>query len=243
MKALLRRAPCAFQTTQLSIIVRAGGGAPDALRALCETYWEPLYSFIRARGSTREDAEELTQQLFAALLVPGALAKFDPSRGRFRSWLRGAAAHLLSNERDRRAALRHGGGWTRLDVDVEAAEGTFQLDAQRALAPDQLFDRVWARTVTRRVLGRIRAEFEKEGKEAAFARLEALLSGEGPETSEADEAEVRGKNVVALRVERHRLKEKARARCLRYLREEIGQTVADPAAIDDEIRILFRALE
>jgi RNA polymerase sigma-70 factor (ECF subfamily) len=229
MKTLTRRASYAFETTQLGVIMSAGTGAPDALRALCETYWEPLYFFIRARGSTREDAEELTQQLFAALLVPGVLAKFDPSRGRFRGWLRGAAAHLLANERDRRTALRNGGGWTRLDLDVEAAEGTFQ--------------RAWARTVTRRVLERIRAEFEQEGKKAAFARLEALLSGEGSDTSEEDEAEIRGKNVVALRVERHRLKEKARARCLRYLREEIGRTVASQAAVDDEIRILFRALE
>jgi RNA polymerase sigma-70 factor (ECF subfamily) len=243
MKTLTRRASYAFETTQLGVIMSAGTGAPDALRALCETYWEPLYFFIRARGSTREDAEELTQQLFAALLVPGVLAKFDPSRGRFRGWLRGAAAHLLANERDRRTALRNGGGWTRLDLDVEAAEGTFQQDAQRALGPEQLFDRAWARTVTRRVLERIRAEFEQEGKKAAFARLEALLSGEGSDTSEEDEAEIRGKNVVALRVERHRLKEKARARCLRYLREEIGRTVASQAAVDDEIRILFRALE
>ncbi|MDB4980755.1 MAG: hypothetical protein JWM82_1507 [Myxococcales bacterium] len=243
MRTMTSRPASAFRTTQLRVIEGAGAGAPDALRALCETYWEPLYFFIRARGSAREDAEELTQQLFASLLVPGVLAKFDPRRGRFRSWLRGAAAHLLSNERDRRTARKHGGGWTRLDVDVDAAEGTFQQEAQRALGPDQLFDRIWARTVTQRVLGRIRVEFEKEGKEAAFARLEGLLSGEGSDTSEADEAEVRGKNVVALRVERHRLKEKARARCLRYLREEIGQTVANPEAFDDEIRILFRAFD
>jgi RNA polymerase sigma-70 factor (ECF subfamily) len=241
MKTVNLRA--AFRTTRLSVIARASVGAPDALRWLCETYWGPLYSFIRAGGRAREDAEELTQQLFAALVAPGALAKFDPRRGRFRSWLRGAAVHLLDNERDRRAALKRGGGWTRLDVDVDAAEGTFQQDAQRPLAPDQAFDRAWARTITNRVLARLRAEFEREGRRAPYARLEALLSGEGPETTEAEEAVARGKKVVALRVERHRMKEEAHERCLEYLREEIGQTVANAAAIDDEIRILFRALD
>lgn len=230
-----------FATTHTSLIARARGGERDALGELCRAYWQPLYVFFRARGCAPADAEELTQQLLASLMVPGELAAFDPERGRFRRWLRGAARHLLLNDLKRVRAAKNGGGWTRLDLDMGSAEESFQLDIQRGLNADQLFDRCWAEIVAKRVLARVRADCEQEGKGAAYARLAAFtLDDDETPAAQPGSAE---KSVVALRVERHRLKERVRARCLRYLREEIGATVARPEVIDDEIRVLFDAVE
>jgi DNA-directed RNA polymerase specialized sigma24 family protein len=223
-----------FATTQPSLIARARGGARDALGELCQAYWQPIYCFFRARGCPPADAEELTQRLFATLVAPGELASFDPERGRFRCWLLGAAWHVMLNDLKRARAPKHGGGWVRIEVDLGGAEEIFQLEARRGLDADRLFDRCWAETVARRVLARVRADCEQEGRGEAYARLAAfVLDDDDP----ADD-----RTTGALRVERHRLKKRVRARCLRYLREEIGMTVASPDAIDDEIRVLFDAL-
>lgn len=231
-----------FATTQPGLIARARDGSRDALGELCRAYWRPLYVFFRARGCAPADAEELTQRLCASLISPGELAAFDPERGRFRRWLRGAARHLLLNDLKRERAHKHGGGWTRIDVEVGAAEQSFQLDVQRGLGADRLFDRCWAETVAARVLARVRTDCEQEGKGAAYARLAAFVLGEEQDAAGADAGPPEG-SLVALRVERHRLKERVRARCLRYLREEIAATVTCVDAIDDEIRVLFDALE
>lgn len=231
-----------FATTQPGLIARARAGSRDALGEICRAYWRPLYVFFRARGCAPADAEELTQRLFASLMTPGELAAFDPERGRFRRWLRGAARHLMLNDLKRERARKHGGGWTRIDVDVGAAEQSFQLELARGLGADQLFDRCWAEAVAARVLDRVRADCEQEGKGEAYARLASFVLGDEEGTAAA-EAEPPEMSLGAMRVERHRLKERVRARCLRYLREEIATTVARADAIDDEIRVLFDALE
>src|SRR5688500_10170028 len=50
----------AFLTTRWSLVQRAGGAdaeqAREALAALCETYWYPLYTFVRCKGVQAEDA-------------------------------------------------------------------------------------------------------------------------------------------------------------------------------------------
>lgn len=232
-----------FATTQPGLIARARGGGREALGELCRAYWQPIYIFFRAQGCAPPDAEELTQQLFASLVVPGELTAFDPERGRFRRWLRGSARHLLLNDFKRVRSGKRGGGWVRVDVDMSEVEERFQLDAQRGLGADRLFDRCWAETMVRRVLARVRADCEQEGKGAAYARLAAFVVGDDGVAEGAEDPGVAEKTVVALRVERHRLKERVRARTLRYLREEIALTVASQDAIDDEIRVLFDALE
>jgi RNA polymerase sigma-70 factor (ECF subfamily) len=153
------------------------------------------------------------------------------------------ARHLLLNDIKRAQAGKHGGGWLRIDVDMAGAEESFRLDAPRGLDADQLFDHCWAETVASRALARVRADCEQEGRGAAYARLAAFVAGDEDEEAGAAGSEAAEKADGALRVERHRLKERVRARCLRYLREEIAATVEAPEAIDDEIRVLFDALE
>jgi RNA polymerase sigma-70 factor (ECF subfamily) len=243
MGRLLRRAIARFQTTQWSRVIEAGrGGGREALAELCQAYWQPSYCFIRARGFSPDDAEDLTQGLFASLLAPGALDKVDPRRGMFRSWLRSTARHFLCNEVDRRRAKIRGGGQVPISIDGDLAEEGLRLASGEAEMPDRIFDRRWALTVTARALERVRADYVREGKGDAFGRLEKLLSGEELEITDADLSRLLGRTAVDLRVERCRMKKRLEARYRRYLREEIGETVAGEREVDDEIRYLLDAL-
>src|SRR3954453_9987809 len=103
-----------FATTRWSMVLAAGKGeSPDAdaaLAGLCQTYWYPLYAFVRRLGHQPADAQDLTQAFFARLLEKHYLQAADPERGRFRSFLLSAVKHFLSKERDRDKAHKRGGG-------------------------------------------------------------------------------------------------------------------------------------
>jgi len=94
-----------FATTRWSLVLDAGAEMTPrgraALGTLCELYWYPLYAYLRRRGQTAEDAQDLTQGFFARLLEKQALNVVDPSRGRFRSFLLASLDHYVSNQRDR----------------------------------------------------------------------------------------------------------------------------------------------
>ena len=114
----------AFATTHWSVVLTAGDSDPDrartALSQLCEGYWYPLYAFLRRRGSGAEEARDLTQGFFADLLERGDLGGADPERGRFRSFLLTALKNFAANAHEREAALKRGGGRSRLSLDFEA---------------------------------------------------------------------------------------------------------------------------
>src|SRR5262245_3159309 len=80
-----------FHTTRWSLISAARAGesvaAREALGELYQTYWYPLYAYIRRRGHTPDAAQDLTQEFFTRLLETEALAGVERGRGRFRSFL------------------------------------------------------------------------------------------------------------------------------------------------------------
>src|SRR5262245_755460 len=93
-----------FHTTPWSAVLTARGddstAAYAALSVLCQTYWYPLYAYIRRRGHPPEEAADLTQAFFARLLEKNYLADLTPGMGRFRSFLLAALKHFLANEWD-----------------------------------------------------------------------------------------------------------------------------------------------
>ena len=84
--------------------------AQDALAHLCQTYWPPLYAYLRRRGYSPEDAQDLTQGFFAQLLKRNAVAAVNPEKGRFRSFLLASFNHFLSDEWDKARAQKRGAG-------------------------------------------------------------------------------------------------------------------------------------
>ncbi len=76
---------------------------------LCRAYWYPLYAFVRRRGHSREEAQDLTQEFFSRLLEKNTLAVVDRSKGKFRSFLLASVKHLLVNEWNRSQVQKRGG--------------------------------------------------------------------------------------------------------------------------------------
>jgi DNA-directed RNA polymerase specialized sigma24 family protein len=231
-----------FPPTHWSIVLAAAqAGSPEAdqaLAKLCETYWYPLYAFARRQGSSPSDAEDLTQAFFLHLLQKNTLAAADRARGRFRNFLLTALKHFLINAWHRGQAKKQGGGHVLVPLDTDSAETRYGAEPADDASPEKLYDRNWAWTLLDRVLARLRAELEADGKGALFDRLKPALMGEPIRPSSAEVAAEFKLTKPALRMAVHRLRRRFR----KLLREEIAPTVASPEEIDDEIRHLFAAL-
>jgi RNA polymerase sigma factor (sigma-70 family) len=238
-----RPAPTHFPTTHWSRVIAAGDPAAplarQSLAALCDAYWYPLYAYIRRRGHTPEQAQDLTQEFFAVILEKGLLAKADPGRGRFRAFLRTVCANYLANQHDRETARKRGGGRALLSIDAADAAGRYALEPAHELTPERIFDRTWALTVLSRVFEQLQREYDDSGRGAAFSELRALITHGSQAPSYETIAARLGTTVGAVRVAVHRL----RRRYGILLRCEIAATVDDPVEVDDEIRALFAALQ
>jgi len=230
-----------FATTHWSLVLAAAQDRrPDAqaaLATLCQTYWYPLYYYVRRRGHRPDEAQDLTQAFFAALLEKEYLRVADPERGRFRSFLLASLNHFLANEWDRARAQKRGGGKV-ISMDVADAESRYSLEPADNLTAETLFERQWAMTLLDQVLTELREELARGGKQPLFDRLKGFLGGGAPGASYGQVAAELGMTEGAVKTAVHRLRRHYR----RLLRARIAQTVASAEEIDDEIRHLFAAL-
>jgi RNA polymerase sigma-70 factor (ECF subfamily) len=231
-----------FPTTCWSRVVAAGDPAgPDAraaLEALCRDYWYPLYAFIRRRGRSASEAEDLVQGFFTDLLERGTLVALDRSKGRFRAFLIAACAHFLANRRDHERAQKRGGGRKIFSHDQADAEGRYGREPAHDLTAERLYERQWALTLLGHVLDRLEAEAAAAGKGPLFARLRPALQGDALAPSYRDIGAALGLTEGAVRVAAHRF----RARYRETVRAEVARTIDDPAAVDEEIGALLDAL-
>jgi RNA polymerase sigma factor (sigma-70 family) len=239
---LMSRGFSGFATTHWSLVLAAGKSpstdAQAALEALCQTYWYPLYAYVRRQGHQPDDAQDLTQAFFARVLEKHYLQTADPERGRFRSFLLTAFKRFLSKERDREKVKKRGGGMKLLPLDFEAGERRYNLEPAHELTAEKIFEQRWALTVLDRVFARLRDEFDQAGKHREFESLKTYLTGEaGTPSYQAVAAELE-MTEGAVKVAVHRLRRRYRG----LVREEIAQTVAEPEDVDEELQHLFAAL-
>ena len=221
----------------------AGEGRPTAdaraaLTTLCETYWYPLYAFLRGRGHGPADAEDLTQAFFAMLLEKQVLRHADPSRGRFRSFLLTALQNFAANVHARNTAAKRGGGIPVLPLEFETAEGRFMLEPASGDSPERSFDRRWALTLLDRAMSRLHHEALSRKREDQFEALKPYLTGDDPQFSYVTTAATLGMSEGAVKVAVHRLRRRFRD----IVRDQISQTVATPDEIEDELRHLWSAV-
>src|SRR5262245_56201872 len=216
-----------FQTTQWSVVLRAGSGDAEhqaALATLCQDYWRPVYSYIRWRGHDIEAARDLTQGFFAALLERHGLEAARRERGRFRDFLLASVKNYLGHERERDRALKRGGGRppVRIDPDPEASFAGVPAPATHE-TPEQLFERRWAMTVLDQTMLALEADMEREGSVARFETLHPYLVSdtEPPHAALAQELKI---SESAVRVALHRLRHRFGA----ALRDRVSRTLEDP---------------
>ena len=237
-----------FVTTRWSLILSAAHfgseeqRARDALAELCRTYWRPIFSFVRGRGYSIEDAQDLTQDFFVTILKNDWLQHADRNRGRFRSLLLRSLQNFLINAAEKSHTCKRGGGvefvswhdWTSdASSDLSILAATLE-----SLPPERLFDLTWAATVVEHALQRLREESESKGKLWLFQTLSPLLTEERDEVSYAELSAELGIAETMVKKQLHNMRQRYRS----LLRAEVSQTVEDLADVDDEIRYLCASL-
>lgn len=229
-----------FVTTHWSVVLAASqpqaAGHHDALERLCRTYWYPVYAFVRRKGHSASDAEDLTQEFFSRLLAKEWLVGIEENGSRFRSFLLTAVSRFLANEHDRVTAAKRGGGMTMLNL--EDAEERFVAEGSASETAERAYDRNWAILVMHTALTRLAEEAQEEGRGAIFGALSPFLSRE-PQPGEYEELAGQLKmSVNSLGVAVHRLRRRYREE----VRVTIGGTVAVPGEVDEELRHLIAVL-
>jgi len=231
-----------FATTHWSVVRAAGKSSStqqrEALETLCQSYWFPLYAFLRRRGYESHQAEDLTQAFFGHLLEKKELGTADPKYGKFRSFLLIRLKGFLSDERDRANALKRGGGRRIVSLSVQTAEGQYDLEPEDRLSPEMLFEKSWALTVLERTMDRLEADMANANKQRLFEHLKVYLTTEKDAVPYEGVAAELHMTAAAVRVAVHRMRRRYR----RLLRDEISQTVGDDDQVDEEMACLFAAL-
>lgn len=214
------------------------GQARAALGELFQIYWYSLYAYIRRRGYGEHDAEDFVQGFCLHLQEKNALAKADPRRGKFRTFLLTSLQNFLANQQARSRAQKRGGGRDMIFLDSEEASARYRLEPVDRLTPEAIFDTRWAHAVLEETLAGLRADFVERGKERLFDGLASFLSADEPVHSYQQAAIRLGLPLSAIKTSVHRLRQDYRAK----LREEIARTVSTPEEVDDELRYLRKVL-
>jgi DNA-directed RNA polymerase specialized sigma24 family protein len=239
-----------FAPTHWSVIVAAGKSESEperaavALRELCQAYWTPLYTFVRTRGYSVHDAQDLTQSFFAHLIEHEIYARADRAKGKFRSFLLTSLKNFLADSYSHAHAAKRGGAHDFLPLDegrAEAAESLFQTHFGNGEpnGEDRLFERSWAAALVGAGLERLAAEYQREGKQSLFQQLKVFLTGSADPLPSYDHL-VKQMGLPASTLRSHVTRLRMRYREL--LRAEVRQTVASEAEVDEELHELFRVL-
>ena len=213
-------------------------GAAAALAELCRTYWYPLYAFVRRKGHSPEEAQDLTQGFFARMLEKNYVAQAERERGRFRTFLLAALTHFLADEWDKTQRLKRGGGLEIVSFDAASAEKRYRLEPVEQLDAAKLYERRWVTTLFDKVLARMEEEFRDSGKVRLFEGLKSYLIATDSGVSYAQLGATLGLKEDAVKQAVHRMRRRYRE----LFREEIAQTVAGPDEVEDELKHLFAVL-
>jgi RNA polymerase sigma-70 factor (ECF subfamily) len=237
-----RHGAVAFTTTHWSVVLAAKGQSPaaqEALERLCQTYWWPIYGFVRHQGYKPEEAQDLTQSFFARLLERRDFETVRQERGRLRSYLLASVKNFLSKARDRELTIKRGEGQPLISLDDLLARERADEEPAHRLSADRIYERRWALTLLEQVLARLGAEYEAVGKLPLFERLKELLAGESGQPSQAKIAAEMQMTENAVKQAFHRLRHRYR----QLLREEIAHTVAVQGDVENELRYFMSVLQ
>jgi RNA polymerase sigma factor (sigma-70 family) len=232
-----------FHTTDWTIILQAAESrvpatSQRALSDFCEAYWPPLYTFVRRRGYSPSDAQDLVQGFFAHLLKQNTLRRVDRDKGKLRTFLLGSLQHFLANEYDRNQTLKRGGGIQHLSIEDQLPATEAALAEETHLDDTASYDQAWLTTLVSRAWQQLERECVAEGKGQILQELGPYLRGG---SIRPDQQEIATRLKVPFGTLRTILR-RLRQRYREILRQEIGRTVSDPSQVDDELHYLHRLL-
>jgi RNA polymerase sigma factor (sigma-70 family) len=240
--------PARFTTTRWSVVLAcADGRAPtetarEALTQLCQTYWRPIFAFVRRQGYSVPDAQDLTQDFFVMILDGHLLQRADPNRGRFRSLLLKALSDFLKDAHDKKRALKRGGNVHFIPWDEWMSELPSQFSVSRqeleTWPAEKIFDAHWAASVVEHALSRLAEECEQRGRRRVFDVLSSCLAAEREEVSYATFSKRLGVPETAVKRLVHQLRKRYRT----LVREEVAQTIETADDLEDELRYLCATL-
>lgn len=231
-----------FATTSWSMVNRAAEPesveTKSALSTLCQSYWYPLYAFVRRKGYSKADAEDLTQAFFTELLEKRKLSAADESRGKFRTFLLASLDHFVQNQWRATQAKSRGGGKNILSIDFAVAEDRYANEPFHELTAEKVFERNWALAILNQALQQVRLQYEQANKLELFEALKIYL-GQGTPVPYKEVAKQIGMREGAVKVAVHRLRE----RYGEQLRLQTTHTIDDFSEVDGELRTLLEALQ
>jgi len=221
------------------VVLAAGEGctreAQTALETLCRDYWYPIYLYVRRKGHTPADAEDLTQEFFAQLIRKEHLRLADRRKGKFRTFLLATLDYFLAREWSRAHRQKRGGQFSFISLEEENAEDRHPFEPPDNQTPEEAYARQWAMTVLRQTMDLLEGECATSGKRQLFEATRHLLSGERGGDTYSEIGGRLGMAGGAVRVAVHRL----RQRYAELLLSEISRTVSSPDEVDDELQFLL----
>jgi len=232
-----------FRTTRWTMVLTAadlnGPEGEEALAQLCQEYWLPLYSFIRRKGHSPEETQDLIQGFFEQLVSKHYLNMADRERGKFRTFLLSAVCHFLSNQAKAQRREKRGGKYVFVSLEGQAAEEVYLDEPVDRHTPESIFERQWALAVLQKAMTALRRDYTQAGKTTLFETAYPFLTEPTAAPPLSDVAGKLGLTEPALRVAIHRM----RRNYGNLIRREIAETVMDPSEVEGEVRHLRQALE
>ena len=165
----------AFLSTRWSLVITARGPtstvAQSALDELCRIYWYPLYCFIRRRGYTPADAEDLVQGFFVHMFRRHFFEQADPAQGRLRGFLLQSLDYFLTDQHRHQAAIKRGGEVEIVPLDLTGVQERYSHEPATNETPEECYDRQWALLLLQRVIATLGEMWRQKGKAELYAAL------------------------------------------------------------------------
>lgn len=176
-----------FPDTNRSAIAAVRSNEPHirqrAFDAILNSYWKPVYKYIRIKwDANNEDAKDLTQGFFANAFEKNHLAGYDASKASFQTFLRTCVDGFIANQRKAERRLKRGGGLDHVSLDFNSAENELTSHPPApGLSPEEYFQREWTRNLFALSVQTLREKCEDSGNGARFLLFERYDLDDSPE--------------------------------------------------------------
>ena len=184
-------------STHPSIFLRLQESDPAprelAWRQFYERYGPLIESYARRKGATKQQADEVVQDVIGGFFATSPRFVYDPSRGRFRAYLKTCAHHALGRIRGSIAPKQ--------DVPID------EMTLVDAHDDEQLWDRLWQQQILQRAMNNVREHYTRKGRIETFLAFEQNVVFGRPAPEVAEEL---GMNVASVHAAKTRVTEKLR---------------------------------